>query len=147
MRLIHINSPTIQAVGYDLDAESLCIQFYNGSTHEYYGISPLLYAELMSADDQEAYYRRHIKDDYPHDKVMKSVRVESRSLHNVGYNPRTQTLFITFNSGATYEYDSVPPEVYAGLMNAASQGAYLNQHIRNHYAYKQRWLQRFHPAP
>ncbi|MBI4675300.1 MAG: KTSC domain-containing protein [Chloroflexi bacterium] len=54
-------------------------------------------------------------------------------IHAVGYDPQKRILEIAFNSGRTYQYLDVPPEVYKGLMKASSKGQYFLANIRDMY--------------
>ena len=54
--------------------------------------------------------------------MAKLVPVESSMIQAVGYDPETRILEIVFNSGQTYCYDDVPPEVHQELMAADSKG-------------------------
>ena len=62
---------------------------------------------------------------------MDLVPVSSSNLAAVGYDGSTLT--VQFHSGWVYEYYRVPPNVYEGLMSAASMGRYLNVLIRPFY--------------
>jgi len=61
---------------------------------------------------------------------MERVQVESSNLASVGYDSVTSTLEIEFHSGAIYQYFAVPQEIYDGLMNARSKGAFFHQFIK-----------------
>lgn len=65
---------------------------------------------------------------------MDMIPVVSSNLHSVGY--AGSTLRISFNSGWTYDYYDVPPNVYEGLMNASSKGTYHKNFIKNSYKYR-----------
>lgn len=67
---------------------------------------------------------------------MDRQSVSSSNLRSVGYDADTQTLELEFRSGSVYQYDGVPENVHSGLMQAASKGSYLNQHIRYQYHYQ-----------
>lgn len=68
---------------------------------------------------------------------MKRVAVQSTNLASVGYDPATATLEIEFRSGGVYQYNGVPKEVHAGLLNATSKGSYFHRNIRTaSYPYK-----------
>lgn len=41
------------------------------------------------------------------------------------------TLFLTFNSGATYAYDGVTPDQLAEFEAAESKGSWFHQNLRN----------------
>lgn len=64
---------------------------------------------------------------------MKLTPVESSMIHAVGYDSKTRTLEVVFNSGKTYLYYDVPPKVYKGLMAAESKGQYMRAFIIDEY--------------
>jgi hypothetical protein len=47
------------------------------------------------------------------------------------YDEEESALDITFTGGKTYRYKHVPLEIYVGLMEAESQGAFFNKKIKN----------------
>jgi len=55
---------------------------------------------------------------------------------SVGYDPTNETLEIEFRSGAVYQYDSVPNDVYTGLMSAGTKGGYHAVHIKDRFPYQ-----------
>lgn len=64
---------------------------------------------------------------------MKLTVVESSMVHAVGYDAKTRTLEVVFNSGRTYCYEEVPPKVYKELMAAESKGSYMHSAIIDCY--------------
>ncbi len=68
---------------------------------------------------------------------MELVAVESSMIHAIGYDKEKRMLEIVFNSGRTYQYGDVPPEVYEGLLKAESKGQYFLANIRELYPYWQ----------
>ena len=64
---------------------------------------------------------------------MNRVSVASTVLRSVGYDDSTSTLEVEFHNGVVYGYRSVPPEIYAALMSAASKGHYFDTVIRQSY--------------
>ena len=62
---------------------------------------------------------------------MRREPVESDALRSVGYDVDRRILEIEFASGTVYRYFEVPEAVYAGLMTAASHGAFFGEHIRD----------------
>ena len=64
---------------------------------------------------------------------MKLTTVESSMIHAVGYDRKTRTLEVIFNSGQTYVYEEVPPKVYKELMEAESKGRYMRDAIIDCY--------------
>lgn len=61
--------------------------------------------------------------------MAKLVSVESSMIQAVGYDAKTRTLEVVFNSGQTYCYEDVPPKVYKGLLAADSKGRYMRAEI------------------
>ncbi len=68
---------------------------------------------------------------------MQLTTVESSMLHAVGYNSKTRTLEVVFNTGGVYQYYDVPPEEYEELMEAESKGRYMHECIIDMYPYAQ----------
>jgi hypothetical protein len=64
---------------------------------------------------------------------MTRVQVESSMICAVGYDEKTRTLEVTFNSGSIYRYHNVPKEAYEGLLAAGSKGSYMNANIIDCY--------------
>lgn len=68
---------------------------------------------------------------------MQLTTVESSMIHAIGYDKEKRVLEIVFNSGRTYQYADVPPEVYESLLNADSKGQYFRANILDLYEYRQ----------
>ncbi len=64
---------------------------------------------------------------------MRLDTVESSMIHAVGYDKEKQILEIVFNSGRTYQYFDVPPQVHQELLKADSKGQYFLAMIRDVY--------------
>ena len=64
---------------------------------------------------------------------MKLTVVESSMIHAVGYDTKTRTLEVVFNSGRTYCYEGVPTKVYKELLAAESKGSYMRSAIIDCY--------------
>lgn len=64
---------------------------------------------------------------------MKLTTVESSMIHAVGYDRKTRTLEVIFNSGRTYRYEDVPASEYKGLMQSESKGQYMKYRIIDMY--------------
>lgn len=58
-------------------------------------------------------------------------------LRVVAYHAETQVLTLTFHTGAVYEYEGVPQNVYDGLLVADSKGQYAHDCIIDRYPYRQ----------
>ena len=63
------------------------------------------------------------------------VRVKSKMLAAVAYNPDWRHLYLEFRSGDIYCYRGVPAERYEELLAADSKGQYCRQHILQHFPY------------
>ena len=68
---------------------------------------------------------------------MEMQRVNSSSIHSVGYNDETQVLAIEFHSGGIYHYSNVLEGVHRGLMCASSKGSYFHRFIKDQYIFRQ----------
>ena len=66
--------------------------------------------------------------------TMRSMR--STSVKASGYNERTQTLYVEFTSGATYEYLDVPSFEYINFINTDSPGRFVNNVLTPMYEYR-----------
>ena len=66
---------------------------------------------------------------------MERVAVNSSNILEIGYDEGSQTLEILFKNDRAYQYFAVPHQVADELMNAASHGQYLNQHVKGVYRY------------
>ncbi len=63
---------------------------------------------------------------------MSMILVNSSAIRAVGYDRYTLAVQFT-TSDTVYTHHGVPYSVYAGLMQAASMGAFYNRHIRGRY--------------
>lgn len=63
---------------------------------------------------------------------MKPLR--SSNLLGYEYDAERQELKITFHSGRTYTYGSVPETIAEGLDTASSPGQYFHNHIKGVYS-------------
>lgn len=62
----------------------------------------------------------------------------STSIQKTNYNPDTRVLSVWFvASGKRYDYEEVPPEIYAEFRNAFVKGRFFNKHIRNRFQFRQ----------
>ena len=62
--------------------------------------------------------------------------VESTAVSSIGYDPGKEQLYVEFTSGATYEYDDVPAEVYENFMSSPSKGRFVNDVLTVLYKYR-----------
>ena len=59
------------------------------------------------------------------------IYVSSSAIRAIGYDG--YTLVVVFHNSGRYDHPGVPEEVFRGLLNASSKGAYYNQNIRGRY--------------
>jgi hypothetical protein len=62
--------------------------------------------------------------------------IDSSNIRSVGYSPKANQLFVQFSGGDLYVYFDVLPEIYNGLMQAASKGQFIARAIKDRYAFK-----------
>ncbi len=73
--------------------------------------------------------------------------VSSSAVEWVDRDPGTGTVEIRYKGGDRYSYFDVPDEVYRGLFEAASIGAYVNERIKPFYRYElEQRRRRFRPS-
>jgi hypothetical protein len=65
--------------------------------------------------------------------------ITSTAILRIDYDAFARELAITFVSGKTYVYSGVPAPIHRELTEAPSKGAYFNQHVRDHFRYRERW--------
>lgn len=63
------------------------------------------------------------------------VIIESSNLKSASYNTESKDLIVTFNSGAIYEYNNVPWEMFTKFRMSKSQGKHFNENISRSYKY------------
>jgi len=64
------------------------------------------------------------------------AKYESSNIQQGTYNIPSKKLIVVFKSGASYEYDDVPHDVFAELNLSESQGKYFNTKISKNYTYR-----------
>lgn len=62
--------------------------------------------------------------------------VSSGNIASWGYNSEASELWVTFNSGGTYVYSSVPSDVAQGMREAPSKGEYHAAYVKKSYPYE-----------
>lgn len=67
---------------------------------------------------------------------MELHSVDSSMIQAFGYDAEAQMLLVIFNSGKTYRYFQVPPDIYEGLLEADSKGSYLRDLVIDQYPYE-----------
>jgi hypothetical protein len=64
------------------------------------------------------------------------IPVSSSNVESIGYNESTESLFVKFLNGSTYEYKNVPKMEYEQLLASPSVGSYMNRNIKGAYTYE-----------
>jgi hypothetical protein len=62
--------------------------------------------------------------------------IESSNINKTDFNTESKKLIVDFKTGAQYEYEGVPHEVYTRFRMAESQGSFFNKNIAKVYKYK-----------
>lgn len=60
----------------------------------------------------------------------------SSNIKGATYDINEKQLVVEFGSGAKYEYDGVPHDIFSAFDNAESQGKYFNVNIAKKYNFK-----------
>ena len=69
MERIAVRSRDIAIVGYEPETSTLEIAFRIGGVYRYSGVPVAIYQELLKAPSQGLYFDRHIKHQYPYQKI------------------------------------------------------------------------------
>ncbi len=64
------DSTTLANARYDEVHNQLQLQFRDGSRYLYHGVSPALFADLVTAPSQGSFFNRHIRGHFLHDKLL-----------------------------------------------------------------------------
>lgn len=64
-----VTSSNIASIGYDVDSQTLEIEFLNGGVYQYFDVPQYVYEELMNADSHGQYLAQNIKGVYRYSKV------------------------------------------------------------------------------
>jgi len=67
---------------------------------------------------------------------MELINVISSNIAQAGHDPEANRLIVRFKSGAYYQYDNVPEQVFKNFITAQSAGKYFQSYIKNTYPYK-----------
>jgi len=70
MEKTRVKSSNIRSIGYDEPTQILEIDFQQGGTYQYFGVSKKIYDSLIkSTTSPGEYYERFIKNRYRHKKI------------------------------------------------------------------------------
>jgi len=64
-----VSSSNIAAVGYDAENESVYVQFLDGSTYAYKGVTEHEFENLRTAPSVGSYLNRNYKNVYPYERM------------------------------------------------------------------------------
>lgn len=62
--------------------------------------------------------------------------VSSSNIDSIGYDDQNQEVYVRFLNNSLYVYKGVPVNEYQSLLEAPSQGSYLNRSFKNVYPYE-----------
>ena len=69
MERMRVKSSNLRSIGYDEPIQILEIEFQQGGTYQYFGVSKKIYDNLMKALSHGEYYERFIKNRYRRKKI------------------------------------------------------------------------------
>jgi hypothetical protein len=61
------------------------------------------------------------------------IPVTSTNIKSIGYDRKTATIEVEFQSGGIYQYDCFPEKYYYDFLNAPSKGTYFYENIKDKY--------------
>lgn len=64
-----VTSSNIASIGYDVDSQTLEIEFLNGGLYQYFDVPQYVHQELMNASSHGQYLAQNIKGAYRFSKV------------------------------------------------------------------------------
>lgn len=64
-----VSSSNLVSVGYDVNSETMEIEFKNGSIYRYSNVPLFEYERLMSADSHGIYFNANIRDRYSFERA------------------------------------------------------------------------------
>lgn len=67
------------------------------------------------------------------ESAMNDVEVISSVIKSIGYDPDTEDMKVSLNSGTVYTYKKVPADVFLRFLFADSKGSFYNQHVKGKY--------------
>jgi hypothetical protein len=64
-----VTSSNVCSIGYDIDSQTLEVEFNNGAVYQYSGVPEYEYTGLMDSDSKGGRMHSHIKNQYPCTKL------------------------------------------------------------------------------
>ena len=77
MKWVRVKSRMLAAVAYDADWHHLYLEFRSGDIYCYRDVPVQRYEELLVADSQGKYGRRHILKRYPYQRIHRAFPTAS----------------------------------------------------------------------
>jgi len=65
----HVSSSNIHSIGYDLNSQTLEIEFHSGGIYQYFNVPESTYNALMSASSHGSFFSRQIKGRYRYRQI------------------------------------------------------------------------------
>ena len=69
MERTRVSSSNIRSIGYDVQDETLEVEFGNGGIYQYFGVSQQLYERFMAASSKGKFFSAHIRDKFRTKKI------------------------------------------------------------------------------
>ena len=64
-----VDSSNIATIGYDVDSQTLEIEFLSGGVYQYFDVPEQIYEDIMSADSAGKYLNTNVKGVYRYSKI------------------------------------------------------------------------------
>ena len=64
-----VDSSNLSSVGYDADAETLEVEFHDGSVYQYFGVPSATHQSLLQAPSVGSYFNSHVRDSFDHRRL------------------------------------------------------------------------------
>lgn len=69
MELTRVKSKSIEAIGYEKDAELLGVVFKSGDIHHYRDVPHNIYMSFMTAPSFETFFNEYVKDQFEFERI------------------------------------------------------------------------------
>ena len=64
-----VASSNIRSIGYDMQTQTLEVEFLSGWVYQYYGVPEFIHQEIMQASFKGQFLNQYIKNAYPYSRV------------------------------------------------------------------------------
>ena len=64
-----VASSNIRSIGYDMQSQTLEVEFLSGWVYQYYGVPEVLHQEIMQASTKGRFLNQYIKNAYPYSRI------------------------------------------------------------------------------